>query len=495
MSAGGLSYSGLTSYGKSTLPSVESWSTNMNILRDPKASIYTRRIDKVGATSEITQMVEESGDRLGGINEVILTYARGVNPMVAVDFSNYGNNGGQKKGGSNNVGFNNNGNKNAYLPHRILNGGAFRPPIRDQRSLLPLSRLPRVWTSSFTNPGFTDFSKRAMCPTPSSDTETKGIKNSEQMLRPTFVSPPTSVYQLDMPVIEPFEVRYVIKNPLQFEQPSGKNPTKRVRGEYGDATQEIIKNPMRQDKNINKGGNITKNGDISISTDKYLHDQLQGNYYTNKSENVQKISIDELYNYNSGSKNHTHDVLTTDVNSNISRDIQHTSINELYQMDMNNKTRDNFNISHDTTKTGYEKNDYIHGDVKREKTLPSHQSHTNSGLNIHKQQESQTREYIPNRPNISMMVNSGGGRQQNNLIMNRDYILKPTISSQVSSGSVSDGGYTPGKTVPQTYHDNGLIEFDAHKSDMRQKIYNMQQDRNVFLGGSVPNPYALEFEN
>ena len=42
MSAGGLSYSALINNGKITLPSVTTWGTNMNILRDPPKSITTR---------------------------------------------------------------------------------------------------------------------------------------------------------------------------------------------------------------------------------------------------------------------------------------------------------------------------------------------------------------------------------------------------------------------------------------------------------------------
>ena len=94
MSAGGLSYSGLVNYGATTLPSVESWGTNMNILRDPPKSIHTRRIDKVGETSSITEMIDASGDRAA---EAILVYPRGVNPMVGVS---YGNNGGGGQTGS-----------------------------------------------------------------------------------------------------------------------------------------------------------------------------------------------------------------------------------------------------------------------------------------------------------------------------------------------------------------------------------------------------------
>ena len=45
-----ISYSGLSNYGKATLPSVDTWGTNMNILKDPPKSIQTRRIDRVGQT-------------------------------------------------------------------------------------------------------------------------------------------------------------------------------------------------------------------------------------------------------------------------------------------------------------------------------------------------------------------------------------------------------------------------------------------------------------
>ena len=87
-----ISYSGLTNYGKATLPSVESWGTNMNILRDPPKSIMTRRIDKVGETSSITELIDGSGNRNC---EAISLYARGINPFVSVDYGNAGNNGGQ----------------------------------------------------------------------------------------------------------------------------------------------------------------------------------------------------------------------------------------------------------------------------------------------------------------------------------------------------------------------------------------------------------------
>ena len=60
-----------------TLPSVESWGTNMNILRDPPKAVWTRRIDKVSQTQEITRLIgEDNGDR---ICEMIKVYPRGIN--------------------------------------------------------------------------------------------------------------------------------------------------------------------------------------------------------------------------------------------------------------------------------------------------------------------------------------------------------------------------------------------------------------------------------
>lgn len=170
MSAGGLSYHGVLGHtAKATLPSVESWGTNMNILRDPPKSIQTRRIDKVGSTSEITQMIDESGSR---INDTIQVYARGVNPMVSVSYGN-NNSGNSSTAGSS--------GGQAYLPYRIARHGAFRPPIRDPRSLLPLSRLPRLATSAKTNASSSLFQEQTRCGAVSD--QLKQIKKNQQMIR------------------------------------------------------------------------------------------------------------------------------------------------------------------------------------------------------------------------------------------------------------------------------------------------------------------------
>jgi hypothetical protein len=147
-----------------TLPSVDSWGTNMNILRDPPKGVWTRYKPKVGDTSEITQQIQDSGDRAC---EAIKVYARGVNPMVSVSYSNYGNNGGQVRyrAGSNGIDQSPITTSQAYSPYRVMREGAFRPPVIPPQELLPLSRLPRVFTHANTNAGScqTTFAKRMEC--------------------------------------------------------------------------------------------------------------------------------------------------------------------------------------------------------------------------------------------------------------------------------------------------------------------------------------------
>ncbi|ADO00430.1 hypothetical protein WIV_gp087 [Wiseana iridescent virus] len=144
-----ISYSALTSYGKATLPSVEGWNGNSDIIRDPPSGIHTRRIIKVGENNDLLDWNEDSGSR---VSEMINIYARGNNPMVSVQYSNHGNTGSGLMGrnggtsGSTMSGVMTSGG-GGKLPYRIMNEGAFRPPILRQEDLLPLSRMPRLCTS------------------------------------------------------------------------------------------------------------------------------------------------------------------------------------------------------------------------------------------------------------------------------------------------------------------------------------------------------------
>ena len=139
MSAGGLSYDCLSTSRKVTLPSVEMWNTNMNILGDPIKSIHTRKIDKVGDTQSILLSQENSGDRIA---EMINVYARGVNPMVSVSYDNH------------------TGKNASKLP---LRPEVFRPPIIRQEQLMPLSRQPREWFYALTNPRLPEIQNQMSC--------------------------------------------------------------------------------------------------------------------------------------------------------------------------------------------------------------------------------------------------------------------------------------------------------------------------------------------
>jgi hypothetical protein len=137
-----ISYAAVRNHNaKVTMPSVENgWYTSSNIQKDPPKSISTRRIDKVGDTMATNIMIEESPDRQC---EAINYYARGVNPMVSVNY-------GQGQSGT-----------QAYLPYTVARDGAFRPPVLyGVTSLLPLSRLPRILTNVCATPYQPIFTKR-----------------------------------------------------------------------------------------------------------------------------------------------------------------------------------------------------------------------------------------------------------------------------------------------------------------------------------------------
>lgn len=188
-----ISYSGIVNYGKVTLPAVNSWNTSSNIVREPSRSIHTRKIDKVGETPAITSLIDDSGDRFC---EAINYYPRGQNPMVSVSYGE-----GQTASNTSNRG-------NAFLPYRVVRDGAFRPPIFRQEDLVPLSRMPRVWTNMSTQPYNPIFTMRIKnCGTAEN---TKEIRN--EILNTSCVSNRTiAAYpNLSAPDVTPT----LIRNPL-----------------------------------------------------------------------------------------------------------------------------------------------------------------------------------------------------------------------------------------------------------------------------------------
>ncbi len=149
-----LSYSAIIGRGKFNLPSVESWNTNNNIIRDPPRSIVAPRRDKVGSNSAITEEIEMSRDRIA---ECILAYPRGVNPMVGVSYNGSGNAGIHAGQSLFNPG------QQAKLSYRVMMNGAFRPPILAPVDLLPLSRMPRLVTKVNCAVNRPDYQKKLSC--------------------------------------------------------------------------------------------------------------------------------------------------------------------------------------------------------------------------------------------------------------------------------------------------------------------------------------------
>lgn len=182
------SYSGIVNYGKATLPSVESWGSNNNILRDPPRSITTRRLDKVSETSMTTEDIDMSGERIA---ESISVYPRGVNVMVGVSFNNGGLNGGQGSGQQSFY-----GSQQTKLPYRIMRDGAFRPPLLTAKDLLPLSRLPRNKTKIDPIAYTPNFQKRLVCQGQAQDY--RSVKNETIQVQATapkiqYIRKPTEI--------------------------------------------------------------------------------------------------------------------------------------------------------------------------------------------------------------------------------------------------------------------------------------------------------------
>jgi hypothetical protein len=114
------------------LASVDDWTTKgiPNILKNPTISVELPRKSRVGQDNYWLESNEDAGDRL---RDTILPFARGVNPMVEVQFQNSGST--------------LTNNRQTSLPYKIQ---AFRPPIVKQEDVLPLSRLPRLSTAMTT---------------------------------------------------------------------------------------------------------------------------------------------------------------------------------------------------------------------------------------------------------------------------------------------------------------------------------------------------------
>lgn len=397
------SYSALNNYGKSSLPSIESWGTNMNILRDPPKSIHTRRIDKVGQTSDITQMIQDSGNRSC---EAISHYARGINPFVSVSYSNDGNNGGQQSGG-----ITAGGQTAAYLPYRVIRDGAFRPPVLPPEMLLPQSRQPRVWTTAFTNPEFPDYSRKLrVCGT---DKDFREVKNEtlKACVRPT------AVFRMETPLKEPYEVKYAVKNNLiHTEATSGVRPMDITSQHMTEPTKETYTNP--------------------------LHAYAQSNLGEDKYVNNSEFNPDRyLQNANAHS-----------ANTNVSSQNGITPITDI--LDLSDlPIKDIRTTSHQAPMSGIERNNFDHQPLELARTLPEYTATTNRGQDIYRPiRHENIIEYNRNMPVASWEAShvSMGETNQGS----RTYNLAPKIQP----GGYNVPGQMPMQGRMQNVQDMGMSQ-------------------------------------
>ena len=418
-----LSYSGLVNHGKLTLPSVDTWGTNMNILRDPPSSITTRRVNKVGDTSSITSMIDDSGNRAC---EAIQVYARGVNPFVSVDYGNYGNNGGQLSGGITSGVY---PGRSAKLPYPIMRDGAFRPPLMLQGDLLALSRLPRVWTSSFTQPGFADFSRKMR--TCGTAENTKEVKTSTLK---SFIRP-TAVYKIETPISEPFEVKYVIKPTIKITATSGIRTIDNQQQHVGLPTKEIDKNPLHVITQSTKSSNITS-------------------YVDNNNFNPERYLQDTNAHF---------------VSSNLSSNNNHTSIEDVLDLTNLPVHLELRNISTTAAFSGNEQNNYLHDDIKLSRNLPEYETKTNRG-------DQRINKNIQHENNIEL---------QRNMPMN-SFASNPTARGFSDHGSrdaylapkIQPGGFSVPAQIPmQGRMQNVTDNKESEKSRINKMIMQNMQNR------------------
>lgn len=294
-----------------TLPSVESWGTNMNILRDPPKSITTRRIDKVFQNTDITNLVDDSGDRIcDGIN----VYARGVNPMVSVSYDNNSNNAGISSTLTNRV--------QARLPYPAFQNDAFRPPLLTQRDLLPLSRLPRAFFGTMTTPGFIDFSKSQQKP--------DNYRAIKDMLN-IYDIQPNKTANIDKPLVENFKMLNAINDKhISVDASAGYQSTylSNYTMENADVYKGINDNSINAfaQSNVGQEGISHNLEGFSIDQNRYIQNHLNHQAYSNVSSN----NAQNLSNIQMDTSKYLQNTTSIEAVSNVSADISSKRLNELY---------------------------------------------------------------------------------------------------------------------------------------------------------------------
>lgn len=350
-----LSKSCLRTHAKVTLPSVEGGLGSMNILKDPPKSIHTRKIDKVGEDNRILeQMACEAPDRFC---ENISTYARGVNPMVGVSYNNFGNTSSYSRQASG-IG----GTNYAKLPYRIMNGGAFRPPVVTQRELLPLSRQPRGFVEVKTLPTRNDYSKKLVC-----QNKAKNYREIKNRIDKKNVASNYSFIKKYNNTPE-YQTNQTIKDKVSYAIPSYERARDQVVDKKNYESKYMLKDTVNATAVTNRGvTGVNIEGENNLDITKYIKDVNQIERNTNK-----RINYEFTKNYDTSHilmRNPNHSNVKTNISD--KRQCPTTKIQDLFSDSVGDKIKNNvLRKEYSTIKTMKKEGNYITTDMELKNRMP-----------------------------------------------------------------------------------------------------------------------------
>jgi hypothetical protein len=495
-----LSYSSIVNNGRVTLPSVDSWGGNLNIMRDPPKSVQTRRIDKVGDNNEITKMIDDS-DRS---SEAILRFARGVNPMVGVSFQN---------AGSSTQGFN---NQQARLPYTINKDGDFHVPVRAPQDLLALSRLPRSVTSANSNPGLPHNLKEL------DNSRNTGSINST--VKPIVISSAvksTKTYYLQKPFQEAFEhSKNGIQNILHKNAQTNSNqhrqtelfvqdPRKGINENYNTVSAEPNKQDIRfinldsegyDSKSIQDSNNVNVVSNPSLHVDNGL--LLGGDMIDLTNMKLKDVSIIEYETPLSGPGKTEHiyenfellDRNLPEYSSFSNRNGATTKINFIHDDIELERNLPEYDVT--SNNRGFSKdNNYIHNDISLERNLPEYQTRTNTqGVRRNVNYLHKDLELEKNLPHYQTKTNIVGGAKVSFIHNERE--LERNLPEYQSNTNITyntqkylDPEYVrenERKVMPTNFYTNENKQGENNISAREYMLEDKLQYGGFSNGGSIP---------
>jgi hypothetical protein len=402
-----------------TLPSVENWYTNTNILKLPPKAVFTRRRDKVGDDLQITGWIDDSGDR---ICEGISKFSRGINPMVSVSYSNY-------NAGTNGQPLTYSNRTEAKLPYKAMDNGAFRPPILAQEDLLPLSRLPRNRVSVLTNPEFPNYLKKTENPVVHRAVKKEILQTNTR---------PTTYMKLDYNPCYIDESKYIKDSIIIPINSAMGGATKNGRNTVLEPLKEIVENSLKANATTQFGSALTSGlqriaDNSTFDPSRYITDTLQGNIHSNTSGYLKNIDIT---GFDKGVK----EEVTT--------------------------------ISYVPNAKGNEKYTLIDTEIELDRKMPIYQASTNI-VDMSKQKNIRHTNDIQLEQKImaTAYTNPGvEGRGAIDIITKRDLYLRPSLQK----GGFENKGFTP----QVDRNESGIREFESTKSQMGRDISRMLGTRD-----------------